>query len=91
MSLKTNFILRAFILCCFPYLLVLTDAEGLYERAVLHGDWIQAARRAFHKNPELGFEEHKTSEMIRKYLDELGVSYKCVDTPDLGLSIQGTP
>jgi hypothetical protein len=55
------------------------DAGGLYERALEHEDWIREVRRDFHKHPELGFEEKKTSEMIRERLDDLGVSYKCVN------------
>eukprot|EP00892_Ulva_mutabilis_P001853 jgi/Ulvmu1/11669/UM008_0078.1 len=38
--------------------------------------WIQAVRRHLHQYPELLYEEEKTSEIIRSYLDEVGVSYK---------------
>lgn len=37
-------------------------------------------RRWFHKNPELGFEEFKTAEYIRKYLNTLGIPYRTVGT-----------
>jgi len=41
----------------------------------LHDRLIQL-RRDFHKHPELGFEEHRTSEIIAKYLEECGFEVK---------------
>ncbi|KAG8378257.1 hypothetical protein BUALT_Bualt08G0118800 [Buddleja alternifolia] len=38
--------------------------------------WIKSLRRKIHENPELAFEEHDTSKLIRKELDELEVSYR---------------
>ena len=38
--------------------------------------WLVKTRRALHQVPELIYEEYKTSEYIRKSLDELGVSYR---------------
>ena len=32
-------------------------------------------RRDFHKNPELGFEEHRTSDTIKEFLDKEGIEY----------------
>ncbi|GJU17870.1 gypsy type transposase [Tanacetum coccineum] len=37
--------------------------------------WMVNIRRRIHEYPELGFEEYKTSEMIRAELDKLGVKY----------------
>ena len=37
--------------------------------------WMVNIRRRIHEYPELGFEEFKTSEMIRSELDKLGVKY----------------
>ena len=39
-------------------------------------EWMVGIRRKIHENPELGYEEFKTSELIRKELDGLGISYK---------------
>ena len=33
-----------------------------------------ALRRDFHRHPELGFEEHRTAEVIEKYLGALGIA-----------------
>lgn len=39
-------------------------------------DWMIEIRRKIHENPELGYEEFETSELIRAKLDKLGVPYK---------------
>ena len=39
-------------------------------------DWMVGIRRKIHENPELGYEEFETSELIRVELDKLGISYK---------------
>jgi IAA-amino acid hydrolase len=39
-------------------------------------DWMVDIRRKIHENPELGYEEFETSELIRTKLDQLGISYK---------------
>ena len=38
-------------------------------------DWLINVRRDLHKTPELGLKEFKTKEKIKKYLDEIGISY----------------
>jgi len=39
-------------------------------------DWMVAIRRELHQFPELGYQEFKTSALIRAKLDELGISYR---------------
>ncbi|SIR58700.1 amidohydrolase/hippurate hydrolase [Peribacillus simplex] len=45
---------------------IVKQTTGIYEEAV-------RLRRMIHENPELGFEEHKTAEIIANYLKELGI------------------
>lgn len=39
-------------------------------------DWIVDIRRELHQHPELGYEEVKTSALVRRHLDELQVPYR---------------
>ncbi|XVE58243.1 hypothetical protein DITRI_Ditri04bG0154600 [Diplodiscus trichospermus] len=49
--------------------------EQLLSSAQHDKDWLVSVRRQIHENPELRFQEHNTSALIRKQLDLLGVPY----------------
>lgn len=48
---------------------ILTDARS-------HAEWITGIRRQLHRFPELGYQEVKTSQLVRDTLDELGIEYE---------------
>jgi IAA-amino acid hydrolase len=53
-----------------------TKDDALLDRATAARDWMVAIRRDLHQYPELGYQEVRTSELIRRTLDELGIPYR---------------
>ncbi|MCL7042714.1 hypothetical protein MKW94_003187, partial [Papaver nudicaule] len=53
-----------------------TYSTELMKLAKQDQDWLTSIRREIHEHPELGFQEYKTSALIRRELDKLGVSYE---------------
>ena len=52
------------------------DYHKIKDESMSISDWIISIRRELHENPELMYEEFKTSELIRRELDKLEISYK---------------
>ncbi|KAJ6976452.1 hypothetical protein NC653_028552 [Populus alba x Populus x berolinensis] len=52
-----------------------TYREHLLSSSQRDKDWLITIRRQIHENPELRFEEHNTSALIRSELDKLAISY----------------
>ena len=48
----------------------------ILQEALMISNSIIALRKEFHKYPELGMEEYRTSKRIKEELDKIGVSYK---------------
>ncbi len=51
-------------------------ASGVLSEARELSGWIVGLRRRLHAIPELGYEEHKTSQLIRETLTELGIPWQ---------------
>lgn len=60
-----------------------------YKKAMEYKETLVNIRRDFHKEPELGFEEYKTSQKIKKYLDDMGIEYENVAKTGIKAVIKG--
>lgn len=60
----------------------LKDAKAIEEEII-------AIRRDLHEHPELGFEEYRTNEKIRKFLDKENIPYKVVAKTGICAIIHG--
>ncbi len=54
--------------------------EIILRRAEALSRWTTEVRRALHRIPEPGFEEHKTRALIKSKLDEIGIPYQAVES-----------
>ncbi len=52
------------------------DAGTAKQYAADFQPWLVDTRRALHSKPELMYEEHETSEFIRKALDKMTIDYR---------------
>ncbi|MCB9175721.1 MAG: amidohydrolase [Caldilineae bacterium] len=53
----------------------MNSAELIAEAQAI-APWIVALRRRIHRRPELMYQEHETSRLVRDTLDELGIAYR---------------
>ena len=52
------------------------DYHKVKDESMSISDWVIGIRRELHEHPELMYEEFRTSEVIRRELDKLEISYK---------------
>ncbi len=52
------------------------DKDLLKNQIMNMKHWLVSIRRDFHMHPELGLEEYRTSDVIKKYLKEMNIEYE---------------
>ena len=52
------------------------DYHKVKDESMSISDWVIGIRRELHEHPELMYEEFRTSELIRRELDKLEISYR---------------
>lgn len=68
------------------------DPETLLREAKALQEELVALRRDIHAHPELGSCEVRTTALIKKYLEELGIEVRpCTETGVLGILYGGKP
>jgi amidohydrolase len=61
----------------------------IYNQSAQYRDELIALRRDFHRHPELGFEEHRTAEVIESYLKNLGLTPRRVAETGVVATLEG--
>jgi len=75
---SSSFLLLPLLLCSHLMVALAAPAGELLAEARAPGfaAWLRGVRRRIHQRPELAFQEHLTSDLVRAELDAIGVSYK---------------
>ena len=50
--------------------------QPILDQATSIRDWIVEIRRELHQHPELGYQEFRTSQLVRQKLEELGIAFR---------------